>query len=104
MKKTTLALGAIVASGALVLTGCSGTNSAALSSAGGKTTLDWTFWGNTPPEIESANHVAGLVNKSDPNLTVNVQTMSFADYWTKLPTRLAGGHPPGLEYVRMGKS
>ena len=102
MKRTTLALGAIVASGALVLTGCSGTNSAASSSAGGKTTLDWTFWGNTPPEIESANHVAGLVNKSDPNLTVNVQTMSFADYWTKLPTTLAGGNPPCLVSMQMG--
>ena len=71
-----LAFGAIVAAGALALTGCSGSVSSGQSSAGGATSLDWAIWGNTPPEIASAEHIAGLVHASDPNLTVKVQTMS----------------------------
>lgn len=101
MNRKGFAIGAVVAAGALVLSGCSGTDSASPSS-GGPTTLDWVIWGNTPPEIESANHVAGLVNESDPSLTVKVQTMSWPDYWTKLPTTLAGGNPPCLVSMQMG--
>ncbi len=102
MKKRTLALGAIVAAGALALTGCSGGTSSGQSSSGGATNLDWVIWGNTPPEIASAEHIAGLVNTSDPKLTVKVQTMSWPDYWTKLPTTLAGGNPPCLVSMQMG--
>ena len=97
-----LAFGAIVAAGALALTGCSGSASSGQSSAGGATSLDWVIWGNTPPEIASAEHIAGLVHASDPNLTVKVQTMSWPDYWTKLPTTLAGGNPPCLVSMQMG--
>jgi len=102
VKKRMLAFGAIVAAGALALTGCSGSVSSGQSSAGGATSLDWAIWGNTPPEIASAEHIAGLVHASDPNLTVKVQTMSWPDYWTKLPTTLAGGNPPCLVSMQMG--
>src|SRR5665647_3196592 len=49
-----LAFGAIVAAGALALTGCSSSVSSGQSSAGGVTSLDWVIWGNTPPEIASS--------------------------------------------------
>ena len=97
-----LTFGAIVAAGALALTGCSSSVSSGQSSAGGVTSLDWVIWGNTPPEIASAEHIASLVPASDPNLTVKVQTMSWPDYWTKLPTTLAGGSPPCLVSMQMG--
>jgi multiple sugar transport system substrate-binding protein len=97
-----LTFGAIVAAGALALTGCSGGSSSGSSSSGGVTSLDWVIWGNTPPEIASAEHIASLVPISDPNLTVKVQTMSWPDYWTKLPTTLAGGSPPCLVSMQMG--
>jgi len=102
VKKRLLAFGAIVAAGALALTGCSGSASSGQSSAGGATSLDWIIWGNTPPEIASAEHIASLVPASDPNLTVKLQTMAWPDYWTKLPTTLAGGNPPCLVSMQMG--
>ena len=102
MKKRMLTFGAIVAAGALALTGCSSSVSGGQSSAGGTTTLDWIIWGNTPPEIASAEHIAAMVPASDPNLKVKLQTMAWPDYWTKLPTTLAGGNPPCLVSMQMG--
>jgi multiple sugar transport system substrate-binding protein len=101
MNRRRSAVGAVVIVGALLMSGCSGTGNGS-SSSGGSTTLDWVIWGNTPPEIESANHVAGLVNKSDPAITVKAQTMSWPDYWTKLPTTLSGASTPCLVSMQMG--
>jgi len=102
MKRKALALGATVVAGALVLAACGTSTKTSGSSAGGPTTLNWAIWGNTPPEIASAQHLADLVHKSDPSLTVKVQTMSWPDYWTKLPTLLAGGDAPCIVGMQMG--
>lgn len=102
MKKIPVALGAIVATAALVLTGCSSSPSTNGSSSSGPTTLNWTIWGNTPPEIASLEHIAGLVHTKYPDITVKVQTMSWPDYWTKLPTLLVGNNAPCLIGMQMG--
>ncbi|WP_427170585.1 ABC transporter substrate-binding protein [Arthrobacter sp. 92] len=101
MKRTWIASGAMVAAGALALTGC-GSSSNAASNAGGPTTVTWTVWAGSNLENDALQHVADIVHQKDPNLTIKLQTMSFPDYWTKLPTLLSGGDVPCVIGMQMG--
>jgi len=53
--------------------------------------LTWFMWSGTEPEVVAWKHVAELVMQQYPDITVEFQTTSFPDYWTKLPA-LAAGH------------
>jgi multiple sugar transport system substrate-binding protein len=53
--------------------------------------LTWFMWSGTEPEVVAWKHVAELVTQKYPDITVEFQTTSFPDYWTKLPA-LAAGH------------
>src|SRR5215472_12128305 len=53
--------------------------------------LTWFMWSGTEPEVVAWKHVAELVTLKYPDITVEFQTTSFPDYWTKLPA-LAAGH------------
>ena len=58
--------------------------------------LTWFMWSGTEPEVVAWKHVAELVTQKYPDITVEFQTTSFPDYWTKLPALAAGGKLPDI--------
>ena len=58
--------------------------------------LIWFMWSGTEPEVVAWKHVAELVTQKYPDITVEFQTTSFPDYWTKLPALAAGGKLPDI--------
>ncbi|MFD7160590.1 ABC transporter substrate-binding protein [Kribbella sp. NPDC059898] len=94
------AFGAIAAglAGLLALGACGGgqgTNAGG-SEANGKVKLEWTLWAAGADEQAQWKHIADLVTKEHPDITVELRTGPFADYFTKLKTQLAGGQAPCL--------
>src|SRR3984957_14173513 len=61
-----------------------------------KVRLTWFMWSGTEPEVVAWKHVAELVTQKYPDITVDFQTTSFPDYWTKLPALAAGGKLPDI--------
>ena len=53
--------------------------------------LRWSMWSATEAETEVWQGLADDVNAAYPNITVNLETTSFNDYWDKLQTQLASG-------------
>jgi ABC-type glycerol-3-phosphate transport system substrate-binding protein len=53
--------------------------------------LTWFMWSGSEPEVIAWRHVAAMVTEKYPDITVEFQTTSFPDYWTKLPA-LAAAH------------
>ncbi len=58
--------------------------------------LTWFMWSGSEPEVVAWKHVAGLVTEKYPDITVEFQTTSFPDYWTKLPALAAAGKLPDI--------
>lgn len=58
--------------------------------------LTWLMWSGSEPEVVAWKHVAALVTQKYPDITVEFQTTSFPDYWTKLPTLAASGKLPDI--------
>jgi len=54
-------------------------------------TLKWFMWSGSPAEVDAWKHLADMVTQKYPNIKIEFVTVSFADYWTKLPTEAAGG-------------
>jgi len=53
--------------------------------------LRWSMWAATEEEIAVWEDLAADVTIAHPNITVTLETTSFADYWDKLQTQLASG-------------
>jgi ABC-type glycerol-3-phosphate transport system substrate-binding protein len=58
--------------------------------------LTWFMWSGSEAEVTAWKHVADLVTQTYPDITVEFQTTSFPDYWTKLPTLAASGKLPDI--------
>lgn len=58
--------------------------------------LTWVMWSGSDAETAAWQHVAGLVNAKYPDIKVELQTASWPDYWTKLPTLAASGQLPDI--------
>ncbi len=58
--------------------------------------LTWFMWSGSEPEVVAWKHVAALVTEKYPDITVEFQTTSFPDYWTKLPALAAAGKLPDI--------
>ncbi|MBV9537722.1 MAG: hypothetical protein JOY70_02185, partial [Acidisphaera sp.] len=58
--------------------------------------LTWLMWSGSEPEVVAWKHVASLVTERYPDITVEFQTTSFPDYWTKLPALAAAGKLPDI--------
>src|ERR1700722_4074579 len=61
-----------------------------------KVRLTWFMWSGTEPEVVAWKHVAEMVTEKYPDITVEFQTTSFPDYWTKLPILAASGKLPAI--------
>jgi len=60
------------------------------------TNLTWFMWSGSEPEVTAWKRIAALVNEKHPEITVEFQTTSFPDYWTKLPALAASGKLPDI--------
>jgi len=58
--------------------------------------LTWFMWSGSEPEVVAWKHVAALVTEKHPDISVEFQTTSFPDYWTKLPALAASGKLPDI--------
>jgi multiple sugar transport system substrate-binding protein len=58
--------------------------------------LTWFMWSGSEPEVTAWRHVAAMVTEKYPDITVEFQTTSFPDYWTKLPALAAAGKLPDI--------
>jgi multiple sugar transport system substrate-binding protein len=58
--------------------------------------LTWFMWSGSEPEVVAWKRVAALVTEKHPDITVEFQTTSFPDYWTKLPALAASGKLPDI--------
>jgi multiple sugar transport system substrate-binding protein len=85
-------LAAAAAAGlALAVTACGSGGGGGSSTADGRTTLVWNMWSGSTAEVEAWNHLSEMVTAAHPDITLEFQTSSFNDYWTKLAAQASGG-------------
>jgi ABC-type glycerol-3-phosphate transport system substrate-binding protein len=59
-------------------------------------TLTWAMWVGSDAEKAAWQHVADMVTAKYPDIKVELQTSSWPDYWTKLPTLAASNQLPDI--------
>ncbi|MDQ4212871.1 sugar ABC transporter substrate-binding protein [Microbacterium capsulatum] len=89
MKKSLLAAGAALAVGALVLSGCSSSGSAAADS--GKVTITYSNFIANGGNEKNLQAIVDAFHKANPDITVKITTTDYANYFTKLQTDLSAG-------------
>ncbi|AJY45910.1 ABC transporter substrate-binding protein [Martelella endophytica] len=67
------------------------TVSAGSTLAADPVTLTWNMWSSNDAETAIWQHLADMVHEKYPDITVELKTSSWGDYWTKLPVRVASG-------------
>lgn len=88
MQKKLIAATAVAAAGALVLAGCS---SSAPADESGPVTITYSNFISNGGNEENLQKIVDAFEKKNPDITVDVQTAAYADYFTKLQTDLAAG-------------
>lgn len=68
------------------------------------TKLTWFMWSGSEAEVSAWRHVAAMVTEKYPDITVEFQTTSFPDYWTKLPALAASGKLPDILSLQTQRS
>jgi multiple sugar transport system substrate-binding protein len=76
---------------ALAPAACGGADAGAGTTEDGRTRLVWNMWSGSNAEVETWNHLAGMVSAAHPDLELEFRTTSFNDYWTKLAAQAGGG-------------
>jgi ABC-type glycerol-3-phosphate transport system substrate-binding protein len=59
-------------------------------------TLKWGMWAGSDAEVAAWQHVADMVTAKYPDIKIELQTASWPDYWTKLPTLAAANQLPDI--------
>lgn len=80
----------------IALTGCSSTGGNG-GSADGKVDLRYAIWDKT--HMEAINTLIDEYEKENPNVNIELEQYSFADYWTKMETAAAGGSAPDIYWM-----
>jgi multiple sugar transport system substrate-binding protein len=89
MHKKRIAFAGLVAVTAMGFTACASGGSAA---DGGKTTIVWNMWaGDTASEQKLKDQMAVAQKLVGDDITIELQTAPWADYFTKLNTNMASG-------------
>lgn len=86
MRFAAVAGGAVVA---IALAGCGSDGGAEGSDA--STTLVWNMWTGSTAEADAWMQIAEMVTEEYPEITLEFETSSFPDYWTKLAAQASGG-------------
>lgn len=82
-----------IAASAFLLTGCGNNNE---SSTKGTTTIKFTDFSASPDHTKDLKEMIAGFEKENPKIHVDLQMLSFNDYFTKLQTQMAGGMPPDV--------
>jgi multiple sugar transport system substrate-binding protein len=90
MIKTTRLL-ALGLAAVFTLFGCSGSSTPAAS---GPVTLTYFTFSAAPDHLNDLSAITQAFHTKYPNVTINVQTAAYADYFTKLQTSIAGNAAP----------
>ena len=61
----------------------------ACGGGGSSGALRWSMWSDTPEETKVWKSLAEDVHEKNPDITVRLETVTFADYWDKLSTQIA---------------
>ena len=79
------------------LAGCSNNTSSPVntSSSKEKINISFTWWGDTKRH-EIYNKITDLFEAANPNIKVDRPFGTWADYWNKLATQIAGGNAPDV--------
>lgn len=93
IRRKPAALAAVLCTLALLLSGCSDDGDS--SSAGGKVTLTFAWWGNDE-RAERTNEAVRLFEKRNPGITVRTSSVEYGSYVQKLATQAAGGDLPDV--------
>lgn len=64
------------------------------SAAAEDVTLSYFTFSAAPDHLEDLDTIVAAFNEEHPNITIEVQTASYADYFTSLQTQVAGGSAP----------
>jgi len=101
LRKTGFAI-TILAISSLGLAACSGSGSEDVSnSADGS--VDWFTTAGSEQEKAVWNHIADIAHEENPDITVNLTTAAWPDYWTKLPTVIRGNEAPCVAFFQMAR-
>jgi len=57
-------------------------------------TLTYFTFSAAPDHLEDLDAIVQAFEQKNPNISIEVQTAAYADYFTKLQTQVAGGSPP----------
>lgn len=87
------ALSSVVLLLAMVLSACGGSD----SSANQKVTLRYAIWGTG--QTATMQKIADEFQKTHPNITIKIESNSYANYWTKLETAATGGSAPDVFWM-----
>jgi len=68
----------------------------ATSTLAAPVTLKWGMWAGSDAEIAAWRHVADMVTAKYPDIKIELETASWPDYWTKLPTQAASSQLPDI--------
>lgn len=92
--RAAISVAAMVMTGALILSGCSG-GSDSKTAAGEKVTLNFAFWGN---DVRAKMYKQAIVafNKKYPDIKVNVTFLGFPEFWEKRQIEATGGGLPDV--------
>jgi len=82
---------AVASSLTLVAAGCGSATSARQTSTGRKTTITWLGVANSPAQHNFWASVAAQVPKHFPNISVNLVSVGFTNYFPKLESDISGG-------------
>lgn len=75
----------------LAVTGCGTAQSTTATSQ--PVTLNYFTFSAAPDHLKDLSAITAAFHQQHPNITINVQTAAYADYFTKLKTDIAGGSP-----------
>ncbi len=92
MRKTALSLGALTGAAALVLTGCTGGGGGTETGGDGdKVTITYSNYISNGGNEENLQKIVDAFEDENPDITVEVTTLPYAEYFTALQTDVAAG-------------
>lgn len=86
MKKKLSTAAALVASAAIVLTGCSAT-----SDAGSSDSVVFDMWAGSDDDISALKASVAIAEKQNPDLKIEMRTAPWNDFFTKLTSNMSAG-------------
>lgn len=95
MSKLRMRAAALVRASALTI-GLMGGVALAGAAYAAPVTLTWGMWVGSDAEKAAWQHVADMVTAKYPDIKITLQTASWPDYWTKLPTLAASNQLPDI--------